>query len=240
MNTEGNRYCTPSSGSDLYKTWVKNQLAFIAKNDGCHTSERSGCTITRNNNNDLFKNLEKSKLDVENYAQLRSIAQCTQRMFFPMYGGGVTPTKKTCPKLFCDSKMDGACAKRLADASGNKNFTLNGCTNSSKICELTMADLYTDEFTEKKCVDKGEEKLRRFPGEKCNKAEDCFTGGMGCVSSKCNATNTDGTCASNLDCVAGKYCNGTKCVDQLAAKANCTKTTACRNELGCYDGKCIE
>lgn len=146
-----------------------------------------------------------------------------------------------CPRIVCGS-LNGTCAERQANLILNKNFTLQTCKQSYERCPMGIQDIYSMEFESKKCENKTTTDVVRYPGEKCDKHEECSKfGGKGCVNAKCNATDpVNNTCAGDTDCAAGNYCNTTHCVKQIALKENCTRSLECINSAGCYDGKCTE
>jgi hypothetical protein len=83
----------------------------------------------------------------------------------------------------------------------------------------------------------------RYPGEECDKNEDCLNligeDSPTCVSGYCSGATEGKTCKLSANCVVGLYCDKTSntCVKQKL-EGDCTESSECVNHLLCHKGKC--
>jgi len=83
---------------------------------------------------------------------------------------------------------------------------------------------------------------KQFIGGPCNTPADCRGTNPTCVNNVCVADTT--TCTTDYDCAINSFCgpqgNITTCVAQKSETNECTKTSECKNNLMCNNGKCTK
>jgi hypothetical protein len=162
------------------------------------------------------------------------------------------PPKHTCPKYTCEKGTDTSCAllKAGIEKDGfNKISLTNICKAGEEHCDVpfpawkTLPDVTADTTYTCKANTKPTVDVKRFPGEACEKAEDCIKTEEGtgtCTDKKCTGLGEGKTCASTAGCLVGFYCDAEshKCAAQKAKDGKCKESSECINELLCSAGAC--
>lgn len=79
----------------------------------------------------------------------------------------------------------------------------------------------------------------RYPGEPCLSDKDCIN--LSCNKNYiCSGSEVNQKCKSHFDCIAGLYCSKQNiCIKQSYTGDFCNSEYECRNNLVCYENKCI-
>jgi len=133
----------------------------------------------------------------------------------------------------------------------NKVTLTDICKAGEEHCDIlypqwnTLADAPADATYTCKANMKPDIKVQRFPGEKCEKNDDCIKteDGTGTCDEKaktCTGIADTKECKSTAGCLVGFYCDeeSHKCAAQKAKEGKCKKSSECVNELLCNAGTC--
>jgi hypothetical protein len=159
-----------------------------------------------------------------------------------------------CPKYTCEKGTDTSCANLktgLTTDGFNKVQLTAICKSGEEHCDVpfpawkSLADVDKDTAYTCKVNTKPDIKIRRFPGEKCEKSDDCIKteDGTGTCDEKaktCTGIAEGKECKSTAGCVVGFYCDAEshKCAAQKAKDGKCKLSEECVNELLCSAGTC--
>lgn len=269
-SSDSTRYCPIFGGNKYYKTAVKQIKDIInANRTNCNTVEREGvCNFYKSSaSNDAVKiTYETLKTKLASFHEFSNAQECIQKIFYPLYNKDydkqpvdpVDPTGKKCPLFRCandDNTKRKLCASYFVSPSDNKtivNLFKYSCQWDSEFCNFDRTYLGS-ETQESLCKLKDSKILsNRYPGESCEKDEDCFllnglvVEGLGkCLSNKvCSGFASGTNCTHTSQCNQGLYCKNDKvkntstCQSQESEKSSCNSIYDCKNNLVCYNNLC--
>jgi hypothetical protein len=214
---------------------------FVSKQVGvCHTSERKSCVALSLTNADLTAQVNNKKIQRDSFAKMVGITDCVKKMMFSFEKGGDVAVNKTCPIVKCDTTLKDSCAVATTNDKKQKSVSLNTCSDKL-VCPVQGLDIISDKNFNFTCTNVTVIPVTdRYPGEACDDNHKCRSGE--CKSNKCTGKDHGETCASNLDCLSGHFCNSAtlKCDEQVGLGKNCTKSQDCVNFAGCYNNTCTK
>jgi hypothetical protein len=156
----------------------------------------------------------------------------------------------SCPKYTCEKGTDTSCVnvKSGLKTDGFNKISLTDICKKGEFCDvpqpsyITLPDVDKDTAYTCKATPEPSTKVVRFPGEKCDKNEDCIKTEEGtgtCTSGYCTGIAEGKACQLTAACLAGFYCDKTsnKCTAQKK-EGDCKESSECVNNLLCNKGKC--
>jgi hypothetical protein len=267
---DGKIYCPIFGGNKLFKRYVDYLNSTINNPEiigVCNTNERKGiCNYHKQNplNSDKIKTF----IDTINTYQIRqrdfqtfaNSEDCILKIFNEKYNKEIdnpidpVPTdEKKCPIFKCDfTPMEDKkiCANKIFDVQKKQlNISLfeNSCRWNLEICNFDGN--YNTTNTEESLCKSFESIGKKYPGENCEKNEDCYaeekTEIFGICANRtkiCLGKNLGETCAFTSQCNKGLYCKkgelSSKCETQLSKGKVCESSYDCKNNLGCFNNTC--
>lgn len=165
-----------------------------------------------------------------------------------------------CAKWTCGDLPEKQCAhSEFSNGKGSPSVVLkNICDKEKQYCGVSMQSIYSEPIKDYGCVNNpavSEQKVVRYPGEKCEKDEQCYsqiqpdgTYIPECKEGVCaNGYIAGKTTTDEATCVVGTYLKSSAtpgepgtCALQLGKEDVCTRTTECKNNLICYNERCTE
>ena len=267
-NPSGKKYCKMGNGHSEYVKYVDNLKTIIQDYSKCNTEERGLCNYNRKYPTKIFTDLNQklynAKVESELHHQVISSDKCVIDVAFPLYvpdkpnPPDPTPnnTLNTCAKYKCISRADKCVHSTFQKININNTDTYNISVNLSDICKSDEycyiggspnSIFYNGSNIEGSCKQYNKPSLPfRYPGEVCKTNDECWSPGTGndtilgiCESGRCKGYKQSDNCTTTAECLKGNYCDANgKCAALKSLNMNCTKTTECRNNLLCYQGKC--
>lgn len=136
-----------------------------------------------------------------------------------------------CPLLYCNGTFtEFGCAKSLVMPKQNLWY-LRKCATAAK----PYCDFYPANNTESLCQAARIE--LSFPGEYCEKNEDCLSGS--CATGLCKGKILKDKCADDSECNAGMYCSNAMCTMLSPLGGPCGAGVQCQVGSVCNIGKCV-
>jgi len=130
----------------------------------------------------------------------------------------------------------------MNENGGNVTVTLKAGICDSKNMKETCGYGTFSDWEDKKNItgacDKNDDIIMKYPGEKCEKNDDCFHTPE--VAGNCTNLVCVGKaeCDSHTDCATGTFCLSKKCEKQRGSGKDCDDYFGCTNDLLCYKKKC--
>lgn len=265
-NENGKRYCALGSGDQNYTLFIEEvKNYFFSPDSHCHIAEKEGigCLKDYLEGDEEIKKKIKALYSSELWAianyKMYGARKCVLEIMFPDYDSQgdepdppepPTPGQPQCAK-YSSVKKGEKCAASNYTSVSDISVTLSNICKSDEYCEIGGEPNIVF-YQEGKNV-KGECKVKdtipagsRYPGEACQTNVDCYKfqnlkGSLGmCENNLCTGAKKDEDCTSDVECVAGLYCdsNEKKCKEQISKGEKCSSSYECKNNLLCFDGKC--
>ena len=248
-NKNGNKYCKIGSSNYNYTIFINYVIGYRKNNNNCHLHERSLNPCIKDIINDSDENIIK-KVKIFYYYKYWAMYNnllfngetCAIENEIPEYDPNALKYMNKCAKYKCNNNLDNnLCIKTTFESQLNITVDLKKCNNNKK-CDINGDPNYL--FYQEKNYEASCEKYinsLRYPGEECLYTSQCVSESI-CVEGKCSGISKGKNCNYNYQCLAGLYCDNKEkiCKEQKNEKDNCGNSYECKNNLLCFDGKCLD